>query len=187
MGRTAALDQFQCLVELGLGIAGKRQHDVAADVLEPGLLCSGKGRPCLLCGVGTPQRAQLAVPGGLHPEGDAVHPRLPEASKACRGDGLGVRFQRDLSPGQRPGGVDQAFDLLRAQQAGSSAAEVQGIRLQGALRRKPVQLPQQGIHIGVRHAAFTGMRIKIAVAAFGKTIGNMQIESERHMKSQPFS
>ena len=81
MGGTAFFDQLQCLVKLGLRIVGQCQHDVAADILEPGAPGSGKGCPRLLGAVGTAKGAQLGVPGGLHPEGDAVHPRCPEARR----------------------------------------------------------------------------------------------------------
>ena len=187
MGGPAALDQLQGLVELGLGVVGQRQHDVAADVLKPRLPRHGKGGPGLFGRVGAAQGAQLGVPGGLHPEGDAVHPRRPEARKALGGDGLGVRFQGDLGPGQRRGSVEEPLCLRRSEQAGRAAAEIDRIRPQGRAWRKAGKLPQQGVHIGVRHAALAGAGVEIAVAAFGETIGDVQVKPQGHTKSQPFS
>ena len=76
---------------------------------------------------------------------------------------------------------------LRGEQAGRAAAEIKGVRPQGRIRRKAVQLPQQRVHIGVRYAPLPGVGIKIAVPTFGKTVGNMQIKSKGHTISQPFS
>ena len=78
MGRAAVLDKLQRLVELGLRIMGQGQHDVAADVLEPGPARGGESGPRLLCRVGTAQRFELAVPGRLDAEGNAVDACLPE-------------------------------------------------------------------------------------------------------------
>ena len=171
MGRPAFFDQFQCLVKLGLRIMGQGQHDVAADVRKACPPGGGKGSPRLLCRVRPAQCAQLGVPGRLHPEGDAVHSRLPEARKALFGHRLRVCFQRDLCPGQGPGRIDEPFCLLRAQQTGGAAAKIKGVRLQGPLRCKAVKLPHKSLHIGIRHAALTGVGIEIAVPAFGKTVG----------------
>ena len=187
MGGTAFFDQLQCFVELGLRVVGQCQHDVAADVLEPGAPGSGKGCPRLLGAVGTAKGAQLGVPGGLHPEGDAVHPCRPEAPQALLGDGLGVCLQGDLCTGHGVCCPDEPLGLRRGEQAGRAAAEIDGIRPQGRIRRKAVQLPQQRVHIGVRYAPLPGVGIKIAVPTFGKTVGNMQIKSKGHTISQPFS
>ena len=187
MRRAALLDKLQRLVEFGLRIMGQGQHDVAADVLEPGPACGGKGRTGLLCGVGTAQRLELAVPGRLDAEGDAV-----DACGAKRPEGrlrhrLGVRFQRDLCPRQGLGGVDEAGSVVGGEEAGGAAAEIEGVRPQGGVRRKAGKLPQQSVNIGAGHAALAGGGVEIAVPAFGKTVGNMQIKSEGHQISQPFS
>ena len=137
--------------------------------------------------MGPAEGAQLGIPGGLHPKGDAVHPRSPEALQALRGNGLGVGFQRDLRPGYRGRCLDEPRSLRRGKQAGGAAAKIDGIRLQGCVRRKAMQLPQQCVHIGIRYAALAGVGIKIAVPTFGKTVRNMQIKPKRHIKSQPFS
>ena len=187
MGGTAFFDQLQCLVKLGLRIVGQRQHDVAADILEPGTPGSGKGCPRLPGIVRAAKGAQLGVPGGLHPERDAVHPCRPEAPQALLGDGLGVCLQGDLRTGHGVCCPDEPFCLRRGEQAGRAAAEIEGVRPQGRVRRKAVQLPQQRIHIGVRYAPLSGVGIKIAVPTFGKTVGNMQIKSKGHTISQPFS
>ena len=187
MGRPAFFDQLQCLVKFGLRIVGQRQHDVAADILKPGAPGGGKGCPRLLSAVGTAKGAQLGVPGRLHPEGDAVHPRRPEAPQALLGDGLGVCLQGDLCTGHRLCCPDEPLCLRRGKQAGRAAAEIEGVRPQGGIRRKAVQLPQQRVHIGVRYAALPGVGVEIAVPAFGKTVGNMQIKSKGHTISQPFS
>ena len=187
MGGTAFFDQLQCLVKFGLRIVGQRQHDVAADILKPGAPGGGKGCPRLLSAVGTAKGAQLGVPGRLHSEGDAVYPRRPEAPQALLGDGLRVCFQGDLRTGHGVCRPDEPFCLRRGEQAGRAAAEIEGVRPQGRVRRKAVQLPQQRVHIGVRYAPLSGAGIKIAVPAFGKTVGNMQIKSKGHTISQPFS
>ena len=187
MGGTAFFNQLQCLVKLGLRIVGQCQHDVAADILEPGAPGSGKGCPRLLGIVRAAKGAQLGVPGRLHPEGDAVHPCRPEAPQALLGDGLGVCLQGDLSTGHGVCCPDEPFCLRRGEQAGRAAAEIEGVRPQGRVRRKAVQLPQQRVHIGVRYAPLSGVGIKIAVPTFGKTVGNMQIKSKGHTISQPFS
>ena len=187
MGGSALLDQFQRFVKLGFGVVGQCQHDVAADVRKACPPGGGKGSLRLLCRVRPAQCAQLGVPGRLHPERDAVHARLPEACKAFFRHRLRVCFQCDLGPRHRPGRIDQPFCLLRAQQTGGAAAKIKGVRLQGPLRCKAVKLPHKSLHIGIRHAALTGVGIEIAVPAFGETIGNMQIKSKGHTISQPFS
>ena len=187
MGGSAPLDEFQRLIELRLRIMGQCQHDVAADVLKPCPAGRRKGRAGLPGRVGAAQRAQLRVPGRLHPKGDAVDPCLPEAPQAFLGDGLRVGLQGHLSPGHRAGGTDEPPDLSRAEQAGGAAAEIHGIGPQGCVRRKACQLPQQSVHIGVRHAPLPGLGVEIAIPAFGKAVRDMQIKSEGHKTSQPFS
>ena len=54
-------------------------------------------------------------------------------------------------------------------------------------RMAACQLPQQSVHIGVRHAPLPGVGVEIAIPAFGKAVGDMQIKSEGHKTSQPFS
>ena len=171
VGSPTTLDQFQRFVKLSFGVVGQCQHDVAADVRKACPPGGGKGNPRLLCRVRPAQCAQLGVPGRLHPEGDAVHSRLPEARKALFGHRLRVCFQRDLCPGQGPGRIDEPFCLLRAQQTGGAAAKIKGVRLQGPLRCKAVKLPHKSLHIGIRHTALTGVGIEITVPAFGKTVG----------------
>ena len=173
MGSPTTLDQFQRFVKLGFGVVGQCQHDVAADVRKPCAPGGGKSSPRLLCRVRSAQCAQLGIPGRLHPKRDAVHARLPEACKAFFRHRLRVCFQCDLGPRHRPGRIDQPFCLLRAQQAGRAAAKIKGVRLQRCFRRKAGKLPQKSIHIGIRHAALTGMGIEIAVSAFGKTVRNV--------------
>ena len=173
MGSPATLDQFQRFVKLGFGVVRQCQHDVAADVRKACPPGGGKGSPRLFCRMRPAQRAQLGIPGRLHPEGDTVHSRLPEACKTFFRHRLRVCFQCDLGPRHRPGRIDQPFCLLRAQQAGRAAAKIKGVRLQRCFRRKAGKLPQKSIHIGIRHAALTGVGIKITVPAFGKTVRNV--------------
>ena len=187
MCRAALLDKLQRLVELGLRIMGQGQHDVAADVLEPGPACGGESGPRLLCRVGAAQRLELTVPGRLDAEGDAVDARLPECPERVFGHGLRVGFQRDLGPGQGLCGGDEPGGVCRVQQTGRSTAEIKGVRPQGRVRRKPGEFPKQSVHIGPGDAALAGGRVKITVPAFGKTVRNMQIKSEGHQISQPFS
>ena len=187
MGSPTTLDQFQRFVKLSFGVVGQCQHDVAADVRKACPPGGGKGNPRLLCRVRPAQCAQLGVPGRLHPEGDAVHPRRPEAPQALLGDGLGVCFQGDLCTGHRLCCPDEPLCLRRGEQAGRAAAEINGIRPQGRVWRKAVQLPQKRVHISIRHAPLPGVGIKITVPAFGKAVGNMQIKSKGHTISQPFS
>ena len=137
--------------------------------------------------MGTAKGAQLGVPGGLHPEGDAVHPRRPEAPQALLGDGLGVCLQGDLRTGHGVCCPDEPFCLRRGEQAGRAAAEIEGVRPQGRVRRKPGEFPQKGVHIGPGDAALARGGVEITVPAFGKTVRNMQIKSEGHQISQPFS
>ena len=166
---------------------GQGQHDVAADVLEPGPACSGESGPRLLCRVGTAQRLELAVPGRLDAEGNAVDARLPECPEGILRYGLRVGFQRDLGPRQGLRGGDEPGGVCRVQQTGRSAAEIKGVRPQGRVRRKPGEFPQKGVYIGPGDAALAGGRVEITVLAFGKTVRNMQIKSEGHQISQPFS
>ena len=187
MGGTALLDEFQRFIEFGLGVMGQGQHDVPADVGEPGLLRRPESGPGLLCSVGTSQCFQLAVPGRLHPEGDPVDSGGPEAPERFLRDGLGVCLQRDLGPGQRVGGPDETGSIGGVQQAGGPAAEIDRVRVQGGLRGKAGKLPQQGIGIFCRDAPLAGGRVEVAVPAFGKTVGDMEIKSEGHRISQPFS
>ena len=149
--------------------------------------CGGKGRTGLLCGVGAAQRLELAVPGRLDAEGNAVDARLPECLERVFGHGLRVGFQRDLGPGQGLCGGDEPGGVCRVQQTGRSTAEIKGVRPQGRVRRKPGEFPQKGVHIGPGDAALAGGGVEITVSAFGKTVGNMQIKSEGHQISQPFS
>ena len=136
------------------------------------------GRPSVLSWLSradwTPKEMRLTPAGAERPEGRLRH-------------GLGVGFQRDLGPGQGLGGVDEPGSVCRGEQAGGAAAEIEGVRPQGRVRRKAGKLPQQSVHIGAGHAALAGGGVEIAVPAFGKTVGNMQIKSEGHQISQPFS
>ena len=133
------------------------------------------------------RRLELAVPGRLDAEGDAVDACGAERPEGCLRHRLGVCFQRDLCPRQGLGGVDEAGSVCGGEEAGGAAAEIKGVRPQGGVRRKAGKLPQQSVHIGAGHAALAGGGVEIAVPAFGKTVGNMQIKSEGHQISQPFS
>ncbi len=121
------------------------------------------------------------------PNGNAVDARLPECPERVFGHGLRVGFQRDLGPGQGLRGVDEPGGVCRVQQTGRSTAEIKGVRPQGRVRRKPGEFPQKGVHIGPGDAALAGGGVKITVPAFGKTVRDMQIKSEGHQISQPFS
>ena len=123
----------------------------------------------------------------LDAEGNAVDARLPECPERVFGHGLRVGFQRDLGPGQGLRCVDEPGGVCRVQQTGRSTAEIKGVRPQGRVRRKPGEFPQKGVHIGMGDAALAGGGVEITVPAFGKTVRNMQIKSEGHQISQPFS
>ena len=166
---------------------GQGQHNVAADVGKACPPCRRKSCPGLPGGVGAAQRFQLAVPGRLYPERDAVHPGFPETAQGLLGHGLRVGLQRDLRPGCRSCRRNEPGGISRGEQAGGAAAKIDRVRVKRRFRRKPGKLPQKGIHILGGHAALSGGRIEITVPAFGKTVGNMQIKSKRHTISQPFS
>ena len=187
VGGSARFDQLQRLVELRLRIMGQSQHDVAADVGEPGIPGSPERGPGLFCGVGPPQRFQLGIPCRLHPKGDPVDACLPERPQLCFVHRLGVGLQRDLGSGQGGSGFDQPGGVGRIQQAGGAAAEVERVGAQRGVRRKPRKLPQQCVGVRRRNPPSAGCGIEIAIAAFGKTIWNMQVKSKRHRISQPFS
>ena len=187
MGGPAGFDQLQRLIELGLRIMGQGQHDIAADVLEPGPLCRPECGPRLFGGVGAAQRFELAVPRGLDPEGDAVDARFPEGAEGLLRDRLRVGLQGDLCAGQGRRGFHEPGRVRRVQQTGGAAAEIEGIRPEGSVRCKAVQLPQKGVHVSAGYAPLSGCGIEIAVPAFGKTVWNMQIKSKRHEISLPFS
>ena len=136
---------------------------------------------------GRPSVLSWPVPGRLDAEGDAVDARLPECPERVFGHGLRVGFQRDLGPGQGLCGGDEPCGVCRVQQTGRSAAEIKGVRPQGRVRRKPGEFPKQSVHIGPGDAALAGGGVEITVPAFGKTVRNMQIKSEGHQISQPFS
>ena len=115
MGGAALFDEFQRLVELCLRIMGQGQHDVAADVLKPCPAGRRKGRAGLPGRVGAAQRLELAVPGRLHPERDAVDARGPEAAQCFFGDRLRVGFQCDLRPGPGLGRFHKAGNIARCE------------------------------------------------------------------------
>ena len=183
----ALRNELQCLVKLGLRIMGQGQHDVAADVGKACPPCRRKSCPGLPGGVGAAQRFQLAVPGRLYPERDAVHPGFPETAQGLLGHSLRVGLQRDLRPGCRSCRRNEPGGIGRGEQAGGAAAKIDRVRVKRRFRRKAGKLPQKGIHILGGHAALAGGRIEITVPAFGKAVGNMQIKSKRHTISQPFS
>ena len=91
---------------------GQCQHDVPADVGKACPLGRRERRPGLFGSVGAAQRFELAVPGRLHPERDAVDARRPEAVQCFFGDRLRVGFQGDLRPGQGLGSVYEAGNIL---------------------------------------------------------------------------
>ena len=115
MGGPAVLNQFQCLIKLGLRIVGQCQHDVPADVGKACPLGRRERRPGLFGGVGAAQRFELAVPGRLHPERDAVDARGPEAAQCFFGDRLRVGFQCDLRPGPGLGRFYKAGNIARCE------------------------------------------------------------------------
>ena len=150
-------------------VMGQGQHDVAADVLEA---CPPRGcecRPRLPGCVGAAQRFQLAIPCGLDAEGDAVDAGFPEGAERCLGDRFRVGFQRDLGTGEGRRCRDQPGGILRGQQAGGAAAEIEGVRAERGIRRKAVQFPQQGVHVCRGDAPLAGCGIEIAVPAFGNS------------------
>ena len=179
MGSPSLLDEGEGLVEFLPAVVGQGQHDVPADVVKAGLPGHLEGGGRLAGGVGPPEGAQLAVPGRLHPDGQAVDPGGPVALQPLQGDGLGVGLQGYLGPGAGRGGRDQPGGLGRRQQAGGAPAQIDGVGRPRQSGGKAGQGPQQGVHIGVRHGAGGPGGVKIAVPAPGKTVGDMKIYTKR--------
>ena len=169
---------------------GQRQHDVAADVLKPGLPRPGQRLAALCRSVGAAQAGKAVWAGGLHPKADSVHARVAVTGKRLEGDGLGVCLQRHFGPGQGACRIHQAAYLGGGEQAGRPAAEIQGVRPQ---RRLPAtghisgHGPRERLHISVRYAPAAAFGIKIAIAALCQTVGDVQIKPERHRASPTFT
>ena len=152
MRAAAVPQQGQRAVKLGVCVLRQCQHDVAADFRKARL-----PRPCQRLrgpggGVGAAQPAQLRVVGALHAKADAGHARRLEAPQRFRRDNIGVGLQRDLRAGQRVGSLNQSRRLRGGQQCRGAAAKVQRVGAAGVFR----QLPQQRVHVALRHAARTG-------------------------------
>ena len=93
-------DQGQGGVKLGLRVMGEGQHNVPADVLEPGPAGLRKGGPGLGGIVGPAQGPELGVAGRLDPQGKPVDPGGPETPQQVLGDRFGVGLQGDFRPGR---------------------------------------------------------------------------------------
>ena len=153
---------------------GQRQHDVPAQLGEPGLPGGAQRGGGSGGGVGTPKAAQLVVPGALHAQAQPVHPGLSEPCQPFRRHHIRIGLQRDLRPRQRVCRRQQSAHLRRGEQPRCAAAEIHGVR-------PPVtvcKFPQKRVHIVLRHRPAARRGIKIAVAAFGRAVRNVNIQSK---------
>ena len=111
---------------------------------KPARRAAAQCRPRLPGRVGAAQRFQLAVPCRLDAEGDAVDAGFPEGAERCLGDRFRVGFQRDLGTGKGRRCRNQPGGILRGQQAGGAAAEIEGVRAERGIRAKSGAAPAAG-------------------------------------------
>ena len=180
MRAAAAVQKLQRGVQLFLRIAGQGQHHVARQVGKARLLCPKQRLAGLGGGVRAPHAAQAFIQGRLHAQGKAVCARGEKAAQQSGRQRLGVCLQRNLRPGAGLCRINQLCKLGRAQQAGRAAAEIQGVRCTRKLPAQAGQLAQKGVYIRLRHLCASAKGIKIAVAAFGKAVRNMEIDALHH-------
>ena len=172
MCAAALLQKRQRCVKLGITVFRQGQHNIAANFRKPGLPRPGKGLRSAPGRMGAPQPPQLGVAGALHPKADACHACRTKTRQAFRGHHIRVGFQRDFRPRQGICRCDQAFQLLRCQQRRRTAAKIQRIGPTVIFGK----LPQQSVHIGLRHAPRPGGRVEITIPAFGPAVGDMQVD-----------
>ena len=124
-----------------------------------------------------PHAAKAFIKSRLHTKGKAVHACGKKAVQQGRRQRFRVSLQRNLCPGSGLCCINQLCKLGRAQQAGRTSAEIQGVRRARKLPAQAGQLAQQGVHIFPRNGGAAAQRVKIAVSAFGKTVGNVKIDA----------
>ena len=112
--------------------------------------------------VGAAQPPQLCIVRALHAKADARHACRPEALQRLWRYHVGVCLQRDFCAGQ-----GLASFIKSAACSGVISAGVPPPKYSVSGRRLFLaSSPQQGVHIGLRHALRPGGRVKITVAAF---------------------
>ena len=137
---------------VALGLAGQTVHQIDADVVEARLARVAKGLLRLLEVVAPSDELQEIVVAGLHADGQAVDPLLPQELEGRGADGIGVAFDGDLGVETDIAvELEQVEDLdepVRAVVARRAAAEIDRVHLivfDGVGRF--LQMGQQGLLI----------------------------------------
>ena len=124
----ALLQKRKRFIELTAGIVGERHHNIAADVCKTGLPGPQKSLFGLLRSVWAAKALQLFIISTLHAKADAIHSRRAKPGQGIPSNRFRVGFERNFSPGQRVGCIDQLGCLCGGKQAGGAAAKVYGGR-----------------------------------------------------------
>ena len=166
-----------------LGLAGQTVHQIQADVVKAGVSGILKCLLGLLEIVPAADQLQQAVVRGLHADGQAVDPLLPQQLQGGGADAVRVALHCDLRIQPHIAVelqlVQNIGDPVRPVEAGGAAAEVDAVHLVvsdgvGGL----LDVLQQRLLI-LRHQVVAVLqRVKVAVAALTGAEGDMDVDSQ---------
>ena len=166
-----------------LALAGKAVDEVQTDVPDLRLAGGGHGGAHLLPGVGAVDVPQFPVAAGLHPHGDAIHPRSTQCFKPLFGDTVRIGLHGHFHiPGHLKFLHQHAEQLAHpffAVPAGGAAANVNAVdRILSRQRSTFADVGQQRLLVGVHPVLPPCQRVEIAVVALAAAKGNVNVDTQ---------
>ena len=153
-------------------LPGNAEHHICGNIVETRFM-RGSYQPLSLRRVVQPaELPQFVVLQRLHPDGNAVHARIPQQFQRFRGGGSGIAFRRYLRAG-RDGHRAKYFSHMRGYQVRRTATEIHGVE---PLMVIP-QVPHNCRSVISPQRFFPGHGVKVAVRALAQAERNVDIKS----------
>jgi len=140
VGNSGIDEDGEGLVPRGMGLAGEAGDEVAVDVGDTGMAQAGEVVQDNGAGVEAAADLRFAVNEGLDAEADAVDSDGLEGGEGVVGDLAGGALDGDFRVGMdlelMAHGLEEALEMLRGEEAGSAAAEEDGVDGRGKFEAK---------------------------------------------------
>ena len=165
------------------GLAGQAVDQIQRDVVQLGLPGGRHRLVHLSDGVGAVDGLQLLGAAGLHPQRQAVDPRLPQAAQGTQVHAVRVCLHRDLCVllhlKKLAQGGEQLLDAPGPVPAGGAPAEIDGVYRDalGQGRSLP-DVGQQRLLIGVHPVLPPRQGVEVAVVALAPAEGDMDVNAQ---------